>query len=370
MSGRSRAVSCAAGTTGVLVLLVALSIRTAVATPPAGAGIVGGQSPEAVSLARVAAAEGKLVFRLTTPDQVEAILGAPEDQSTEADGDTQVLIQKYDGVWAVFGKRRDRGVPFCLMALVAHAGASERLRQDGEAIDIGEGRTIVLADEHDLVKFDSFQGFAGVSLVNLDLREHAGLLATMPFDSRTVWPKADRLPVGFEPARRLEDGKDPGLGVRGLHREGIDGRGVCVAIIDQPLTPSHREFAARVKRYQEVGVSNVPAQMHGPPVASIAVGRTCGVAPGAGLFYFAVPMWGSDNGPYCDAVDEILEHNAKAQPADRVRVVSISTGGFARWTQYNRWKETLRRAAEGGVLVITCEQKPLQYATLARSRIG
>jgi len=96
------------------------------------------------------------------------------------------------------------------------------------------------------------------------------------------------MPADFDPSRPLELGKDPGLGVRRLHERGFDGRGIGIGIIDQPLLVDPVEYRDRLRLYEEIhSPAGAPAQMHGPAVASIAVGRTVGVAPGADLYYIA-----------------------------------------------------------------------------------
>ncbi len=169
---------------------------------------------------------------------------------------------------------------------------------DGEQIDIGQNRPIELRTEADLAKFDPFWGYAGVSLAKLDLRNHTATLEKMPFDSRTGWPSPDKLPEGFDPGRRLTEGKNPGLGVRALHAQGIDGRGVGIAIIDQPLLRDHEEYTRRIAHYEPIEVFMVPAQMHGPPVSSIAVGKDCGVAQGRALLLRSPPGNGAAYQPW------------------------------------------------------------------------
>ena len=120
-------------------------------------------------------------------------------------------------------------------------------------------------------------------LTKLDLRESRDQVLRLPFDSLTRWPAKDQMPGGYDPNALLEEGKNPGLGVRALHTEGIDGRGVGIAIVDQPLLEKHTEYAARLVRYEKLGVVSKldSPRMHGPAVASIAVGKDCGVAPEA-----------------------------------------------------------------------------------------
>jgi len=113
-------------------------------------------------------------------------------------------------------------------------------------------------------------------------------LLNSQFDDRTVWPAPKRIPSGFDWQKIMEQGKNPGLGVRSLHKKGITGRGVRIAILDWTLLVDHQEFADCLQLYEEVHIPiGQRTGMHGSAVASIAVGKTAGVAPGAELFYIA-----------------------------------------------------------------------------------
>jgi hypothetical protein len=171
----------------------------------------------------------------------------------------------------------------------------------------------------------------------LDLRARAGDLDGATFDSHTLWPPADRLPPGVDPARILAQSRNPGLGLRALHAQGITGRGVGIGIIDAPLLADHQEYAARLRWYETLGsaasggAGPLPANMHGPAVASIAVGRTVGVAPEADLCFVAVPY----ESPrafflmphlFAQAIKRFVEIN-RALPTDRKsRAISLSQG--------------------------------------------
>jgi len=321
-----------------------------------GAGPVADPNVNVRDIVYRAAQEGKLAYKLTTPEELEALLGSAIRETEQADGDMQTLVLDYPEIRAKFGRMRRYSTAFTLLWVNVM----------GNWVDIGQDREIVLRNESDLKKFDPFWGFANVSLAKLDLRNHGKLLRTMPFDTRTKWPKPDKMPFGFNPARVLKQGKDPGLGIRALQQQGIDGRGVGIAIIDQPLLRDHIEYADRIVRYEAIDVQGVSVQMHGPPVVSIAVGKTCGVAPAAALSYFAVPMWKPDNQPYCDVIERIIKLNRVSSTSEQIRVVSISTGMFPRQAHYDRWKECLKKANQHGILVVTCEQQPLQYGLVAR----
>lgn len=308
-------------------------------------------------IARRSAEEGELVYKLTTSEELKALLGSPTEETKKGDGGMELLDMRYPGVSVRFNRMRHYSVPFTLVWI----------NVGGKMIDIGQGRQIVLRNEEDLNRFDSFWGFVDVSLARLDLRTHLEKLNEMPFDSRTVWPESDRLPEGFDPAALIEKGKNPGLGVRSLHERGIDGGGVTIAIIDQPLLRDHEEYVDRLVEYEPVGLMTamMSPQMHGSPVSSIAVGKTCGVAPKASLRYFAVQMWTPDNKPYSYAINKLIDFNKDRDLSERIRVVSISTGMFPQQANYDRWQETLERAEENGVLVVTCDPAFLRYGTLA-----
>jgi subtilisin family serine protease len=332
--------------------------------------------PQKVKLIRYAASEGKLAYRLTVPEEIEGMLGTPLTRTTvNDDSSIQRRILVWPGVQAVFAKERDYSAPFTLSYMKIGGIGGKSIRIDiltdflnRMPVDIGSNRPIVLRNENDLTKFNTFWGYAGVSLVNLDLKSHAELLDKMPFDSRTKWPNSDKLPDGFDPVSLLEKGKNPGLGVRRLHEQGVNGLGVSIAIIDGSLLQNHREYAQQMVTYKEVGLAKLMSpQMHGTAVAGIAVGKTCGVAPKASLYYFAVDGLKSDNQPYCDVIHKIIKLNKNRGVSEQIRVVNISDGRFSRWANFDHWQQTLTEAEQNGLLVVTCDHSEfLIYGTLAR----
>ncbi len=307
-------------------------------------------------IVRKAIDEGRITYRLTVPEDVRSLLGPPAKESTQPDGGMQFMIWEYEGASFRFGKMRDETAPFTLMGV----------QSGGKAVDIGRDRPLVMRSTADLAKMDSFSGLEGVSLARLDLRDQAVSLGALPFDTLTVWPTGDKLPPGFSPGELLESGKNPGLGTRALQAEGLDGRGVSIAIIDQPLLPGHIEYRNALVRYDAAGLEDFPPQMHGPAVLSIAAGKTCGVAPAARVFFFAVAMWKMDNGVYIDAMRKIFALNDSLAPAERIRAVSISTGMFSRQPRFDEWQQVCREAENRGILLLTCDGTVLKYGTLSR----
>ena len=126
----------------------------------------------------------------------------------------------------------------------------------------------------------------------LDVRACEELADVLTFDSQTKFPPKAKLPKNFSAKKILKNGKNPGLGIKKLHKKGITGKGVSAAIIDQNLLTTHQEYAKQLVWYEEnewwhnLGGSS----MHAPAVASILAGKTTGVAPQVRLFLFAPAM--------------------------------------------------------------------------------
>lgn len=194
------------------------------------------------------------------------------------------------------------------------------------------------------------------------------------FNSQTVWP--DVLPEGISPEEILEFNKNPGLSIRDLHQQGFTGKGVGVAIIDQGLYTGHEEYAQNLKTYEVVHGWPEP-QMHGPAVASIAVGRTVGVAPEADLYYISTSFghFGSYADEYdlslvADCILRVCEINQHLPPEGKIRVISISLGFVEDDPGFEEVKDAIRQADEQGILVLSVSTErfyPFSLLGLSRS---
>lgn len=317
------------------------------------------KSPEEIRSSVISAVENNhIAYKLTTPEELETITGSPSKESQRNDGDMEILTLEYpSGIWAQFTRMKGKSNLFTL----------QFLKVNGRHIELNE--VIVLRNENDLSKFDTFWGFSGVSLAKVDLTNHLELLETMPYDTRTLWPEQEKLPNGFDPIKLIEDGKYPGLGIRTVHEQGIQGQGISIAILDQPLLKEHLEYKDQLRDYKilDSRARFVGPQMHGPPVCSIAVGKDCGVAPKADLYYFAYPswIWGfEDCKPYCKAIETIIQYNSKLEPNQKIRVISHSFGGFSQMPNYDQWQEAIKKANDKGILVVNCDPDFLKICTL------
>lgn len=205
---------------------------------------------------------------------------------------------------------------------------------------------------------DRIWGFAGKDLSDKDLSNlSVAHLSEMTFDQNTRWPAASGLPSGVSPEAWMERAKDPGLGVRELHRQGITGRGVVVAVIDKPIRHQHQEFEDRI-HYHEVFEGSDrghSSHFHGMACASILAGRTVGVAPEATIHYFATPDVGENFHYYSIAVDRIIAVNQSLPEAERIRLISISDGLGQDNPYAGEWAAALDKLSQAKIDVIYSE---------------
>lgn len=198
-------------------------------------------------------------------------------------------------------------------------------------------------------------------LSDLDMRNAADALAVADFDTRTIWPAADRMPSDFDPAKILELGKNPGLAARSLQARGITGRGVGIGIIDQPLLVEHQEYVDQLRWYEELGLGyeELPqswfrstAAMHGPAVASIAAGKTVGVAPEADLYFIGVADYDTAKqySYWAQGIRRLLAINDTLPVGRKIRVISMSLGFDRNRSGYGDVIAAVREANARGIL--------------------
>jgi len=191
----------------------------------------------------------------------------------------------------------------------------------------------------------------------LDLSDRLGLIQTLTFNMNTVWPPDDKLPSGRKPRMILREAMNPGLGIRQIHEQGITGKGVNVAIIDQPLYQDHLEFKGKIVEYYDTGCGS-ESSMHGPAVASLLVGTNCGTAPGARLYCAAAPSWLQDSAYYAKALEWIIEKNAELADGHKIRAVSVSAAPSGPGSPFNKnthlWEQARGKALDEGILVLDC----------------
>lgn len=184
------------------------------------------------------------------------------------------------------------------------------------------------------------------------------LLSTLIFNSSTEFKNAELA------NKILEYGKEPPIGIKELHELGLTGKGVNVAIIDQPLALNHPEYKGKIIDYKffgaEKGNGNTVSSMHGPAVASLLVGESCGVAPSAKVLYAAAPAWLGDTHYEAEALLWIIDYNEKLGENDKIKFVSVSAApsgmGSPRKKNLKEWDKAVELANKNGMVVVDCTQ--------------
>lgn len=181
------------------------------------------------------------------------------------------------------------------------------------------------------------------------------VLVTLKYNENTKWTN-DTLPKEV-----LEYGKKPPLGIKEIHEAGITGKGINVAIIDQPLALNHPEYNNKIVEYKEFKPKDCEFQpsMHGPGVVSMLVGNNLGTAPDAKVYYAAVPMWLGDAYYETEALNWIMELNEKLTSENKIKFVSISAApGDCREREKNSemWLRAVEKAQSNGICVLECTE--------------
>jgi hypothetical protein len=212
-------------------------------------------------------------------------------------------------------------------------------------------------------------------LTEADLSKNLTDLIHSTFNSKTIWP--ENIPIGFNPVKIMNIGKNPGLGIRKLHKEGITGKGISIAIIDSGLLTNHDEYGKNLKFYENLHCLDKHAEMHGSSVSSIAVGKTIGVAPDASLYYIACTSgtYGKNKFKYnyqwlAKAIDKVLEINKTLPAKNKIRVISISNGWDKNYNGYKEVDAAMDRAIKQGIFVVTSTEPMLAHYGFRYSGLG
>ncbi len=206
------------------------------------------------------------------------------------------------------------------------------------------------------------------------------LPATLPHIVRRPPPLArawDSAKLGINPTEE----------VRRLHAQGITGRHVGIAILDSFLLTEHSEYRDRLRWYDEIdGQAEDPAGWHGTATASIAAGRTLGVAPESDLYFTGLGLiWARQpignwfvaarrathiGQSQAVAIRRILEMNRRLPPERKIRVISMSIGWGPPVPLLNDTKAAVEEARGAGIFVASLELRarpfgPVKIASAA-----
>lgn len=209
------------------------------------------------------------------------------------------------------------------------------------------------------------EGSLGWDLRHLDLSSFNlsdnNDLRSAVFDTSTKWPA--ELPANFVPNTILEAGKNPGLGVRELHSQGITGKGINIAVIGEAPLLTHEGYKDQLKLYETLHSADQESTFLGTATASLIVGKQNGVAPDANLYYIASTFEDYDektgtselNLNYmADAIDRVLEINEGLPQNQKIRVLAIGRNMDNKGKDDEiRVNESIQAAMKEGIFVVT-----------------
>lgn len=230
------------------------------------------------------------------------------------------------------------------------SGDNENSQETG-AKDSSKSQAVILKP------YDSVRNIFGPDSKGIVLEKNQykpGDIYTYSFDNTTVFKENESLASEI-----LEKGKNPGLGIGGLHKRGITGKGVNVAIIDQNMLTDHPEFEGRIVAYYDSGCNEPEntGSYHGASVTGILGGKTVGVAPEVNIYYAAAPSWERDAKYFADCLNWIIKQNKELPKSEKIRVVSVSSAPTSEDNWYKngeQWDKAVKAAQEEGIMVIDC----------------
>lgn len=234
--------------------------------------------------------------------------------------------------------------------IVAAEPTSQPLEAEVDSSKVSNTGTEVL-----LKPYDDIRAIFGSESTYQENEYNAEDIDTFTFNEGTVLIGNEELM-----AEIMEKGKNPGLSIRELHQEGITGKGINVAIIDQNLLLHHPEFDGKIAEYYDTGCyqGKDNGSMHAPAVTSILVGNTIGVAPDARVYFAAAPSWIGDSEYYAKGLYWIIDENSKLPEGEKIRVVSVSAAPSGEGSMFSKnlemWDEAVLAAKEAGILVLDC----------------
>ena len=221
----------------------------------------------------------------------------------------------------------------------------------------------------DMKNFINERGYSDLTFEHLDVSNYdlSNLnILNVRYAEDTKWPEDEnKLPKGFRPLEFLEYRKNPGLGIRRLHRQGVDGKGRKVAIIDSWQLFDHLEYHNQLKGYEEIHIN--PEKYDGGrlgAVVSALVGKTCGIAPKAELYYYAVDDTNRTQVYYAEAIRKVCELHKKliSEGKSGIDAILILRGiSFNGFSGEDGYVEAVQAAQEATKLGIWCRIGPAVF---------
>lgn len=157
--------------------------------------------------------------------------------------------------------------------------------------------------------FGDFSPWLDLSYMDLSAYDLSKLdVSFVTYSDLTIWSTdVSKLPPHFQPKEFLGQRKNFGLGIKNLHKQGITGQNRAVAVIDWRKLANHLEYYQNIKGYEEYDVKPEGGDLSGGQLVSALVGKTCGVAQEADVYYYSIGTIGRSQKYYAQALNAICD---------------------------------------------------------------
>ena len=241
---------------------------------------------------------------------------------------------------------------------IKHKTAKQNGTQYVKVKSIDEIKDVHTLDYHDLSE--------------LDLREYRHLFDYAPdvsiptsgvrgWTTNVIWPAPDKMPNGFNPTKILEQAKQP------VYRPNSTGKGINIAVMDNPLDVNNPEYADNIKFFQgPLNNQNVAPHKHSGMVMGHLVGKSTGMAPDANVYYFTKITYQDRkkrHKEYANVLRSIIEFNNEQKPENKIHILSCSWGGRKKFSP--EIADLLNQLEQDGVKIILCDSDYVEEATLS-----
>ena len=241
---------------------------------------------------------------------------------------------------------------------IKHKTAKQNGTQYVKVKNIDEIKDVHTLDYHDLSE--------------LDLREYRHLFDYAPdvsiptsgvrgWTTNVIWPAPDKMPNGFNPTKILEQAKQP------VYRPNSTGKGINIAVMDNPLDVNNPEYADNIKFFQgPLNNQNVAPHKHSGMVMGHLVGKSTGMAPDANVYYFTKITYQDRkkrHKEYANVLRSIIEFNNEQKPENKIHILSCSWGGRKKFSP--EIADLLNQLEQDGVKIILCDSDYVEEATLS-----
>lgn len=198
----------------------------------------------------------------------------------------------------------------------------------------------------------SYLDVSNYDFSNLNLKD----MSHIAFSSTTKWPGANNLPEGFNPGTILKEATTCGEDFKKLHKQGITGEGITVAVIDSSFQGGdHDEFkeARLVKATLNNAVLDDWCHFHMECVLSKLVGKNLGVAPDCKVLCYEVNTEEDNSEEVVKCLNDIKR---RLNEGERVSAVCISASIEEYYSFYKEYCLLVRELSIMGCEVVDSER--------------